>query len=299
MSNPSLQEFIDLPTKEVSEIVRSSGTKVCVFPFNGTRRWFLMEHGSQHEDYALAYLSETTRGYIRLYKMLFDHGIETVVAPIFGGEILDRGEPYLGQAIKGMGWLTGHADFMSLYEDFDVRVHFYGEYKKRLLAVITGSSLLELFENITLETSSHSQHRLFYGVFAEDATEEIASISILWHEAHGTHPTRKELIESYYGEYLEKADLFIGFERFTTFDFPMLGWGNESLYFTVAPSLYLTTTALRKILYDHIYLRPLPDLDYSAVSDDDIIAIRNNYLARRDSVFGVGHLENGVWFAED
>jgi tuberculosinol/isotuberculosinol synthase len=79
----------------------------------------------------------------------------------------------------------------------------------------------------------------------------------------------------------------------------MLGWGNESLYFTVAPSLYLTTTALRKILYDHIYLRPLPDLDYSEVPEADLTTIRNNYLARRDKVFGIGHVQNGVWLAEE
>ena len=34
-------DFLRLPTDEVARVVRASGTKVCVFPFNGTRRWFL------------------------------------------------------------------------------------------------------------------------------------------------------------------------------------------------------------------------------------------------------------------
>ena len=33
-----LERFLQLHTDEVAEIVRTSGTKVCVFPFNGTRR---------------------------------------------------------------------------------------------------------------------------------------------------------------------------------------------------------------------------------------------------------------------
>lgn len=294
-----LKEFLDLPTTQVAEIVRTRGPKVCVFPFNGTRRWFMLEFGRQHDDYAHAYLSETTRGYIRLYKMLFEHGVETVVAPIFGGDILERGEPYLSQAIKGMGWLTGHADFMSLYNEHDVRVHFYGDYKKRLVAVTAGNTLLELFDDITAQTASHVQHKLFYGVFANDATDEIARISALWYEAHGIPPTRRELVEGYYGEYIEKADLFIGFERFTAYDFPMLNLGNESLYFTAAPSLYMTQAGLRRILYDHIYLRPAPEPDYSAMSEDELKEMRNHYLARQDVVFGVGHVHNGIWFAED
>jgi len=152
---------------------------------------------------------------------------------------------------------------------------------------------------VALQTSSHFQHKLFYGVFANDATEEVARISTLWYAANGTTPTRKELVESYYGEYIEKADLFIGFERFTAYDFPLLNLGNESLYFTAAPSLYMNQTSLRKILYDHIYLRPLPEPDYSAMSDDELARMRNIYLARRASVFGVGHVDNGIWFAED
>ena len=299
MSNPDRKEFINLPIEGIAQIVRTSGLKVCVFPFNGTRRWFLLEHGRQHDDYAYAYLSETTRGYIQLYKMLFEHGIETVVAPIFGSDILERGEQYLSQAIEGMGWLTGHADFMSLYNEFDVRVHFYGDYQKRLISVTGGAALLKLFDDVTLQTSSNSQHKLFYGVFSNDATEKVARISTSWYAANGTTPTRKELVESYYGEYIEKADLFIGFERFTAYDFPLLNLGNESLYFTAAPSLYMNQTSLRKILYDHIYLRPLPEPDYSAMSDDELARMRNIYLARRASVFGVGHVDNGIWFAED
>ena len=39
----SLNEFLGLPTEEVARLVHAAGSKVCVFPINGTRRWYLLE----------------------------------------------------------------------------------------------------------------------------------------------------------------------------------------------------------------------------------------------------------------
>ena len=50
---PSLEEFLNLPVEEVAKAVRAKSPKSIVFPFNGTRRWFLLEHGrSDHEFWA-------------------------------------------------------------------------------------------------------------------------------------------------------------------------------------------------------------------------------------------------------
>jgi tuberculosinol/isotuberculosinol synthase len=78
----------------------------------------------------------------------------------------------------------------------------------------------------------------------------------------------------------------------------MLNTGNESLYFTVAPSLYMTETLLRKILFDHMYLRPLPEPDYAEISQADLEAMQRAYRDRCDNAFGVGTIEGGVWYAK-
>ena len=77
-----------------------------------------------------------------------------------------------------------------------------------------------------------------------DATATTAELSVNHFQKTGKIPSRRELIEQYYGEYIEKADIFIGFEKFNVFDYPMLGWGEESLYFTAAPSLYLSRSSI-------------------------------------------------------
>lgn len=292
------EKFLALPREELANIVRSSETKVCVFPFNGTRRWFLLEHGGEaHENFIQAYITETTNGYIQTYQLLFEHGIDTVIAPVFGSEILTRGEEYMRQIGASMALLARHPDFLSFYEKFDARIHFYGDYRRELkdteYAYIT-----DQFDEAVQKTAGHKTRRLFYGVFASDATQSIAELSIEHHTNTGKIPTRRELIEAYYGEYIEKANIFIGFEKFSVFDYPMLNWGEESLYFTVAPSLYMTEKQLREILYDHIYLRPIKEPDYLAMPREDFETMRAFYMDNKDAAYGVGEVRSGIWYSK-
>ncbi len=293
----TFERFLQLSTEEVAALVKVNGPKVCVFPFNGTRRWFLLEHSSENQrELAKTYVEETIKGYVRLYRMLFDHGIETVVAPVFGRDVLERGEEYMIPIGENMKLLSDHPEFVSFYTDYDVRVRFYGDYRKEFENRY--QHIIQSFDRVTELTLAHGKHRLLYGVFANEATQTIAELSIRHYTTHNRAPSRAELIQMYYGEQIEKADLFIGFERFTVFDYPMLSTGEESLYFTVAPSLYMTETLLRKILFDHIYLRPLPEPDYRKISQDDLEAMRRAYQDGCDNAFGVGVVEGGIWYAK-
>lgn len=291
-----LERFLQLHTDEVAEIVRTSGTKVCVFPFNGTRRWFLLEHSNELLNQSAAYVETTIQGYVQVYKMLFDHGIETVLAPVFGKEILTRGEKYMTMIGDSMKLLAQHPQFTSLYDDYRVRVRFYGDFRKELDR--QHQHITQSFDKISEQTLRHDKHKLLYGVFASDAAQVVAELSIAYYQSHHRIPRRDELVRMYYGEELERADLFIGFEKFAAFDYPLLQWGNESLYFTIAPSLYITQTLLRKILHDHIYQRPTVELDYDLLSEAERTSLRNYYRLRRDDAYGVGHMRDGIWYAE-
>jgi tuberculosinol/isotuberculosinol synthase len=285
--------FLNLPVEQVAGIVRASNTKVCVFPFNGTRRWFLLEHGGSEKEYVEA----TSEAYIRLYRMLFDHGIEAVVAPIFGSEILKRGKSYMDRIGTGMTHVAEAPNFTDFYREYDVRVHFYGEYRREFnhteYAYIT-----DRFDQACAQTAANKKHALFYGVFANDATQSIADLAIRHHRDHHEIPTRRQLVEMYYGEYLEQADLFIGFGKFKAFDYPMLNLGRESLYFTAAPSLFMTEKLLREILYDHIYLRTLSEPDYSTMAKTELELMQSFYETNRALVFGVGEVRAGIWYSK-
>jgi tuberculosinol/isotuberculosinol synthase len=296
MEHMDRDNFLNLPDKEVANIVRAGGSRVCVFPFNGTRRWFLLEYGRDFEkDAAQNYVELTTRGYINTYQLVFDHGIDTIVAPVFGGEILNRGEEYMREIGSGMQLLATHSAFLEFYENYGIRVHFYGDYRNQLHDTPYGH-ICESFDEITQKTAKNKKRRLFYGVWADAATDTIARLSVQHFQTTGKVPSRQDLIEEYYGEYIEKADIFIGFEKFNVFDYPMLGWGEESLYYTVAPSLYMNSNQLKNILYDFIYLRPVQDPDYFNMPKEDFEAMRKFYKLNREVTFGVGEMRGGIWY---
>ena len=298
MEHMDRDKFLNLPTEEVANIVRAGGSRVCVFPFNGTRRWFLLEYGRDFDgDAAQNYIELTTQGYINTYKLVFEHGIDTIVAPVFGGEIMNRGEEYMREIGVSMELLATHPAFLEFYEIYGIRVHFYGDYRKKLRET-PYAHICDSFDAITQKTAQNTKRRLFYGVWADDATKTIAELSVKHFQETENIPSRRELIEQYYGSYIEKADIFIGFEKFNVFDYPMLGWGEESLYFTIAPSLYLNNRQLRNILYDFIYLRPVQDPDYFTMPDEDFEAMREFYKLNREVTFGVGEMRGGIWYSK-
>ena len=296
MEHMDRNRFLNLPAEEVANIVRAGGSRVCVFPFNGTRRWFLLEHGRDfNDDAAQKYVELTTQGYIDAYKLVFDHGIDTIVAPVFGGEILNRGEEYMREIGSGMSLLATHPAFLEFYETYNIRVHFYGDYRRQLNET-PYVSICDSFDEITQKTAKNTERRLFYGVWADAATETIAQLSVRHFQKTGKIPSRRDLIEQYYGEHIEKADIFVGFEKFNVFDYPMLAWGEESLYFTVAPSLYLSNRQFKNILYDFVYLRPVQDPDYFTMPEEDFETMRGFYKKNREVTFGVGEMRGGIWY---
>lgn len=297
METITREDFLNLSVDEVAWHVRKGGQKVCVFPFNGTRRWFALEHGRDFggENPAQKYVELTTHAYISTYKLVYEHGVDTIIAPVFGSEIFRRGDEYMREIGAGMALLATHPAFVEFYKTYDIRVHFYGDYRRQLEKT-PYADICNVFDRITRETSHHSTRRLFYGVCGEDATDAIADLSIRHHQQTGQVPTRDQLVEMYYGEFIEKADLFIGFEKFNVFDYPLLSNGEESLYFTVAPSLYMNERQWRGILYDHLHLRSIPEPDYFTMPAADFESMRKFYEDNREATFGVGEVRGGIWY---
>ena len=295
---PSLNEFLNLPAKEVAKLVKASGEKVVVFPINGTRRWFVLEYGDQDfDDPIAAYMDIAMKRHIELYKLFFEHGVRTLLTPVIGPEILATRDGYMQKiGAEGLARFVTHPEFLSFYEEYGVRVRFYGDYRKHL-ANTPYEHLSNLFEGIAKTTGQNERFRLFFGAFADNlnATTVVAELAVQYYQEHGEIPDRKQIIEMYYGEYVDKANIFIGFDRFAVFDYPLINWGEEDLYFMVAPSSYLDKKQLRNILYDHLYTRRVPEVEYMSGSDEELSNARSYYLENREITAGVGCLLNGTW----
>lgn len=293
------ERFLELPTGEVAALVKATGQKVVVFPVNGTRRWFTLEHADGiGDDFFEAYMAASIENHIGLCSMLFDHGIQTILAPVFGRELMRRGDEYTKRVgMEGLVRTAADKTYRNFFERYKVRVRFYGDYREVLTGTEYESVLGSLYE-VMDATKDKTGFRLYFGVFADEVTETIARLSVEHYLAHGAVPDKNSLIRKYYGEDLPPVSLFIGFDKFSVFDMPLLATGEEDLYFSLSPSPYMTERQLRAILYDHIYVRRTPEPDYTKMSADELDWLRGYYRAGRDFAFGVGKLKFNLWLPE-
>jgi tuberculosinol/isotuberculosinol synthase len=295
------EQFLRLPTEEVAALVRASGQKVCVFPVNGTRRWFLLEHAGQTQrgdDFFESYMDASIKNHAELCAMLFEHGIDILLAPVFGRELMQRGDEYTQRVgIDGLVRTATDKNYRQFFAQYDVRVRFYGDYRD----VLTGTPYeyaLSSMDEVTEATSQHKSFRLFFGVFADEFTETISRLSVEHYLAQGSIPDKQTLIRKYYGEELPSVSMFIGFDKFSVFDMPLLATGEEDLYFSLSPSPYMTQRQLRAILYDHLYIRSAPEPDYTKLAENERDWLRDHYRKNKDYAFGVGKLRFNVWIPE-
>jgi len=292
------ESFLQLPADEVSKLVKATGHKVCVFPVNGTRRWFMLEHADKiGDDYFSAYMDESIKNHVELCKMLFDHGIETILAPVFGRELMRRGDEYTKRVgMDGLVRTATDQHYRAFFEEYNVRVRFYGDYRDVLSGTPYEYPLKSIFE-VTEATKQNNTHRLLFGVFADEATDTIARLAVEHYLAQGSIPDTPALIRKYYGEDISTVSLFIGFDKFSVFDMPLLATGEEDLYFSLSPSPYMTERQLRAILYDHIYVRRVPEPDYTKLPTEELDWLRDYYRNHQDEAFGVGKLKSNLWFS--
>jgi tuberculosinol/isotuberculosinol synthase len=292
------ETFRSLPTDGVAQLVRREGDKVVVFPINGTRRWFLLEHApGPGEDWLAAYLDVSARRHVELYGLFFDHGVRTLVTPIFGPDLLERGGDYMHVFVDGLVRIATGAEFLDFYDAYQVRVRFYGDHRE-FFAPTAYAYLSDLFDETTERTRRHDRFRLLFGVCAHDAVETVANLSVTYYAQRGRVPDRETLVELYYGEGVGPVDLFVGFDKFCAFDMPLIATGNEDLYFTVNPSPYMTQSQLRDILYDHLYARRGGEPDYEAMEADDWQRMRAFYRVNQNKTLGIGAKRGPIWYPQ-
>ncbi|HSJ86479.1 MAG TPA: hypothetical protein VK909_04660 [Anaerolineales bacterium] len=292
----SLEQFLQLPTAEVAALVKASGQKVCVFPVNGTRRWFMLEHADKiGDDFLAAYMDESIKNHVYLCAMLFDHGIDTILTPVFGRELMRRGDEYTKRVgMDGLVRTATDKNYLDFFSQYGVKVRFYGDYRDVLTDTPYEYAMKSMYE-VTEATKHNSSVRLFFGVFADEAVETAARFSVEHYLAQGAVPDKQTLIRKYYGEDLPPVSLYIGFDKFSAFDMPLLSTGEEDLYFSVSPSPYMTERQLRTILYDHLYVRRVPEPDYTKLTPDELAWLRNLYRRHKDHALGVGTLKFDLW----
>jgi adenosine tuberculosinyltransferase len=263
------------------------------WPFNGTRRWYLLNRGRppDTEDYARTLI----RRQAELHHLIFAHGISVIMAPGFGEELLARGTDYTRLVLGSLLRLAEDPVYQEMFS-CGVRIRFYGDYAE-VLNTPTFRPILQECARLTYDTASGDGPLLLIGLFADAPYPTLARLSVEFAARRGRPPDRRELIECYYGLDVPDLSLYLGFAQPALFDVPLVATGREDLYTTLTPSPDLTEVQLREILYDHLVTRRTPDPDYATLSAEARAALTEYNERYSGTTLGVGHIDpiTRVW----
>jgi hypothetical protein len=188
--------------------------------------------------------------------MVFANGVGVLLVPLFGTELLKRGEVYKEYVLGGLSGLSEDETYRRMFDE-GLRVRFYGDYEETL-DTPSLRPVLRACEALMDATASGDGPLLMIGLFADEPYSTISRLSVEFAREHGRPPDRGEMIKRYYGVPLPDLSLYLGFIQPQLFDVPLLATGREDLYFTLNPSPGLTEPQLRGILYDHLVTRRAP-----------------------------------------
>lgn len=279
---------------EIRHWIANRATPLIVgWPFNGTRRWHLQK---QHEAKNPSdYLSTLIRRQAEQHALVLNLGATAVVAPGFGDELLQRGEAYVHSSLAGLLSLADDAVYQDLFAQ-GVRMRFYGDYRQKFAAP-PYTHWLAACDQIMAATSGGAGPIIFMGLFADKPYTTIAALCIEFNHQHGRPPVLDELRELYYGVPMTDLSVYIGFEQPSVFDVPLLTTGLEDVYVTLNPSPDVSEAQLRAILYDHLFLRRIPDVDYQTLSAEQQQVLLQQMSANHGQTFGLGLRDSmtGLW----
>ncbi len=268
----SLPEWLQLDDQIIAKMIARHVSTTVVY-LNGTRRWFL----SQSNNWA-DYARTTGAAHRQLCDLFYAHGIQTLIQPLVGYDLLSRGHDYLQMAVEqGLAELTTQA-YQDWFRQAQISLTLYGNGSATLMEMgftQVAASLKQMAET----TSHYTKHRLLLGVFADESLDHI--VALARNARNG-----EELLQQYYGQPVSPVDLIVGSGQPVIWDLPLLDINKANLYFLQAPTFCLDKATLRRILYDHLYQR---------VNDDELYDNLTLQGWEELEVLGIGQRTRKGW----
>lgn len=295
--------FQNLGTSQVAEIVREHNLGTAVFAAGGTKRWFILNHlegWPSDRSFWQGYLGRGGERFLDITKLFFDHGVTTLLThAVIPSQLEGEGKNYLPLALtSGMERIAASPQFLDFYDQYGVRVRFFGNYRQ-VLTDLAYTDALAMFDYVEERTKSNDRYLLLWGFNSErDQMTPILKLAVEYYQKHGVVPNRDQMIELYYGEPVPPVDIYISFNRLRNSVFPPLLEGQAELYFTVGLSFDLAQKQLRSILYDCLFARRGKHRQYGSLPSEAFAEMKSFYQMNRDGVIGVGrHYEPGdIWY---
>ena len=296
-------EFLQLPAEQVRRwVLQKNKPHTGIFVADGNRRLVMTQTGltPASKDFYPAYLEIVTGFFMKNLAVFFNHGLNTLLFPLFGTSLLDRCDSYRQVVMPGLiRLLFQNEKWLCFYRENAVRVKTYGN-MEILDREFPGLGLADIVRQTEIQTSNNEKHTLFYGFFSS----MIPGMNLIREahrlmESYNRELTQAEWTQLYYGEPVAPADFFI-----TSTCIGYLGalppWGygkNTQMYTLPVPGILgLNERTYRDILYDLLFLRQTsPANKMDGIEAKDIEYLKNFYRENRDKVVGTGRKVGKCW----
>jgi hypothetical protein len=299
------EDFFKADASEIADyVVKIGRPKVGVFVPDGNRRLILAytDLPPDSEAFYTKLAEDPASSLLSNLYVFFDHGLSTLMVPLFSCSVLKRGSAYrrltaleamrlLFTAEDGSGWPR-------FYKEYGVRVRVYGD--RNRLAGTECAPALEWITRVEAATQEHQAHHLFFGIGGEPLVGlGAARASIRFCREYEREPTKDELVSFYYGEKIETADFFIMSSKLSGLGaLPELICGSDTqVYFLSGPGVSsLTVQTYRAILYDLLFMRSeqAEDRGY-LLSAQQRTELKIWYQEHGEEVIGLGRRIGNVW----
>ena len=298
----SKEEFVALPAKEITRIVKQKGKpKVGIFVADGNRRMTMALTGlsEDSEDFYSEYVRLFTEKFMENLKVFYSHGLDTLIVPLISPTILNRSQNYVNLAINGLLQALFKSDkWLTFYKENDIRVRTYGN--PGHLQGTQCQKGVQWIQDIKTQTSHHKTHTLFYGFLSNNpGGMESVNLAVEFYQLHRRKPTPSEMKEMYYGENLAEADFFIMSTKIAGAGAlpPLISTKKTGMYFLPIPGvLGLTREIYREILYDLLYCRPNgPIKKYGNDDLKDMETLKKYFFPNEPTIIGPGKRVGKFW----
>jgi undecaprenyl diphosphate synthase len=299
------EEFMKLSTEKIKEIVQKEDSpKVGVLIPDGTRKsaTFFYNLNPSMNNFEEKLFNKVNQELMKIIKIIFSHGINTLFVPSFTHGNLQRTKKYVNSAvIDGIKYILKDKNWYEFYTKYNIRVKVYGNLN--LIKEMGYDYLLEWIKEVEDYTSNNKTHKLFYGLACSNKFEipRIIDMCVDFYTNEGRHPTIEEKIEMYYGELVDEVDFFIRptILRDSDIQPPLISGNKTQMYFPISPFVSISEETFREIIYDLLYSRTitygLDDYNPNEISEFEKEWLKNYYKMNKSSIIGIGKKIGNLW----
>jgi undecaprenyl diphosphate synthase len=173
--NLTKNEFLQLSAAQISELVKKLGKpKVGVFMPDGSRRSAIFFLGLKpgDNDFEKKYIKVNGKKFLDDVKLIFQHGLNTLMVPTLKHENFDRDKKTVDAIIEyAIKSILVSKEWLDFYDEYKIKVTVYGDYE--YIKSKGYPEVIDWIKEVEDLTKNNTKHKLFHGIECYKKSEHL------------------------------------------------------------------------------------------------------------------------------